>query len=59
MVGVHVGYVDTAMAAHATDPKMDPADLVTTPVGQSSPAWVKTIKPAILDSDRLKMYDHK
>lgn len=30
VVGVHVGYVDTAMAAHATDPKMDPADLVTT-----------------------------
>lgn len=30
MVGVHVGYVDTAMAANATDPKMDPADLVRT-----------------------------
>ncbi len=30
VVGVHVGYVDTAMAAHATDPKTDPADLVTT-----------------------------
>lgn len=30
VVGVHVGYVDTAMAAHATDPKMDPADLVAT-----------------------------
>ncbi len=29
MVGVHVGYVDTAMAAHATGPKMDPAKLVT------------------------------
>lgn len=29
VVGVHVGYVDTAMAAHAADPKMDPADLVT------------------------------
>ncbi|OCI30778.1 SDR family oxidoreductase [Oerskovia enterophila] len=28
VVGVHVGYVDTAMAAHATDPKTDPADLV-------------------------------
>ncbi len=26
---MHVGYVDTAMAAHATDPKLDPADLVT------------------------------
>ncbi|MDQ0691142.1 thiazole synthase ThiGH ThiG subunit [Arthrobacter sp. W4I7] len=30
VVGVHVGYVDTAMAAHATDPKMDPAELVRT-----------------------------
>ncbi|MGF4046159.1 SDR family oxidoreductase [Paenarthrobacter nitroguajacolicus] len=29
VVGVHVGYVDTAMAAHATGPKMDPAKLVT------------------------------
>jgi len=28
VVGVHVGYVDTAMAAHSTDPKTDPADLV-------------------------------
>ena len=30
VVGVHVGYVDTAMAAHATDPKLDPAELVST-----------------------------
>lgn len=29
VVGVHVGYVDTAMAAQATSPKLDPADLVT------------------------------
>ncbi|MFJ5000095.1 SDR family oxidoreductase [Microbacterium sp. NPDC088619] len=29
VVGVHVGYVDTAMAANVTDPKLDPADLVT------------------------------
>lgn len=29
VVGVHVGYVDTAMAAHSTGPKMDPADLVS------------------------------
>lgn len=29
VVGVHVGWVDTAMAAHTTDPKLDPADLVT------------------------------
>ena len=28
VVGVHVGYVDTAMAANATVPKMMPADLV-------------------------------
>ncbi|SKB06039.1 SDR family oxidoreductase [Aeromicrobium choanae] len=30
VVGVHVGYVDTAMAAHTTDPKLDPAVLVAT-----------------------------
>ncbi len=30
VVGVHVGYVDTPMAAHAPDPKTDPADLVRT-----------------------------
>lgn len=29
VVGVHVGYVDTAMAADVTDPKLDPAVLVT------------------------------
>ncbi|GAA1141046.1 MULTISPECIES: SDR family oxidoreductase [Microbacterium] len=28
VVGVHVGYVDTAMAAHVSDPKTDPAALV-------------------------------
>jgi NAD(P)-dependent dehydrogenase (short-subunit alcohol dehydrogenase family) len=28
VVGVHVGWVDTRMAAHTTDPKTDPADLV-------------------------------
>ncbi len=28
VVGVHVGYVDTPMAAHTSDPKTDPADLV-------------------------------
>lgn len=38
---------------------MVPADLVTTPVGQQSPEWVKTIKPALLTSDRLKSYDFK
>ncbi len=36
-----------------------PADLVTTPVGQKSPVWVKTIKPEVLNSDRLKFYDFK
>ena len=30
VVGVHVGWVDTPMAAHTTDPKTDPADLVRT-----------------------------
>lgn len=30
VLGVHVGYVDTAMAAHSTAPKLDPAVLVTT-----------------------------
>ncbi|MFC8529702.1 SDR family oxidoreductase [Nocardia sp. NPDC057227] len=30
VVGVHVGYVDTPMAAHATDPKTQPGDLVRT-----------------------------
>ncbi|ACZ23589.1 short-chain alcohol dehydrogenase [Sanguibacter keddieii DSM 10542] len=29
VTGVHVGYVDTAMAAHADGPKMAPDDLVT------------------------------
>ena len=28
VLGVHVAYVDTPMAAHSTDPKTDPADLV-------------------------------
>ena len=30
VTGVHVGYVDTAMAAHADGPKMLPGELVTT-----------------------------
>ncbi len=29
VVGVHVGYVDTRMAAHADEDKLDPAVLVT------------------------------
>ena len=36
-----------------------PAELVTTPVGQKSSAWVKLIKSDVLQSDRLKMYDFK
>ena len=36
-----------------------PADLVTTPVGEKSPAWVKTINPAILQHSALKMIDLK
>lgn len=28
VIGVHVAYVDTPMAAHSTDPKTNPADLV-------------------------------
>ena len=36
-----------------------PADLVTTPVGELSPAWVKTIKSSLLQSDRLKSFDFK
>jgi len=30
VMGVHVAWVDTPMAAHSTDPKTDPADLVAT-----------------------------
>lgn len=36
-----------------------PAELVTTPVGQNSPDWVKTVKATLLTSDRLKSYDFK
>lgn len=39
-----------------------PAELVTTPVGQLSPAWVKSINPAVLKvltSDQLKTHDFK
>jgi len=34
-----------------------PADLVTTPVGQKSPEWVKTLKPDILNSDKIKSFE--
>lgn len=36
-----------------------PAELVTTPVGQKSSVWVKTIKSDVLQSNLLKMYDFK
>lgn len=36
-----------------------PADLVTTPVGQKSAAWVKTLPPSLLQSTRLKSYEFK
>ena len=36
-----------------------PAELITTPVGEKSPAWVKTIKPAVLQSEQLKTYVFK
>jgi len=35
-----------------------PADLVTAPVGEKSSTWVKSIKPDILNSDKLKTYDY-
>lgn len=35
-----------------------PAELVTTPVGEKSPSWVTTLKPDILQSDKIKTYDH-
>ena len=34
-----------------------PADLVTTPVGQKSPEWVKTLKADILSNDKIKNFD--
>ncbi|MET0509427.1 MAG: ABC transporter substrate-binding protein [Burkholderiaceae bacterium] len=36
-----------------------PAALVTTPVGQKSPEWVKTVKPSVLEDPGLKSYDFK
>lgn len=33
-----------------------PADLITTPVGQKSPEWVKTIKPDLINNPRIKTY---
>ncbi len=34
-----------------------PADLITTPVGQKSPEWVKTIKPELLHNSRIKQFN--
>jgi len=36
-----------------------PAELITTPVGEKSPAWVKTLKPALLNDASIKSYDFK
>jgi branched-chain amino acid transport system substrate-binding protein len=39
-----------------------PAELVTTPVGEQSPTWVKTINPAlarVLTTDQFKTHDFK
>ncbi len=36
-----------------------PAELITTPVGEKSPAWVKTIKPAVLNDGSIKSYSFK
>ncbi len=33
-----------------------PADIITTPVGQKSPAWVKTVKPDLIDSPRIRRF---
>lgn len=34
-----------------------PADLVTTPVGQKSPDWVKTLKPSLISDSRIKQFN--
>lgn len=36
-----------------------PAQLVTTPVGQQSTDWVKTLQPALLQHADLKTYNHR
>lgn len=35
-----------------------PAELITTPVGQKSPEWVKTIKRDVLESPQIKVYQN-
>lgn len=36
-----------------------PAEIVTPPVGQKSADWIKTVKPALIDSDQIKTYSHR
>ncbi len=33
-----------------------PAEIITTPVGQKSPEWVKTLKPALVSDSRIRQY---
>ena len=33
-----------------------PAEMITTPVGQKSPAWVKTVKPGLINDPRIRQY---
>ncbi len=33
-----------------------PADIITTPVGQKSPEWVKTVKPELINSPRIRRF---
>ncbi|MCM0044963.1 MAG: ABC transporter substrate-binding protein [Burkholderiaceae bacterium] len=33
-----------------------PAEMITTPVGQKSPDWVKTLKPALVNDSRIRQY---
>jgi branched-chain amino acid transport system substrate-binding protein len=35
-----------------------PAELVTPPVGQKSPEWVKTLTPSILNSNSIKTFKY-
>jgi branched-chain amino acid transport system substrate-binding protein len=39
-----------------TNMMLIPAEIVTTPVGQKSPEWVKTLKPEILKSSQIKAF---
>lgn len=49
----------TAVYSFPTLEKMSvyPADLITTPVGQKSPEWVKTIKSELINSPRIKHFN--